>query len=502
MPLPRNGTEWPPQDHTLGLQHMDEWSAWYSGDPDQLSRYYGGGVAQTGIVRPAQFSRGMVGSLARWWWGTPTADGEQRSKLHVPLAADIAGTSADLLFSESVKLTGGNDKLQETLDSLQDLGLDAQLHEAAEVQAALGGVYLRTVWDRDVSPLPWTDAVQPDGALPEFRNGRTVAVTLWTQLGEAEAGTVHRLLERHESGRITYGLYAGTLTNLGREVPLAEHPQSADLAGIVDSESGQDTGTKRLTVTYIPNMLPNRAARRSHLGRSDFQGVTPLFDALDEAYSSWWRDIRHAKSRIHVPAQYLDSQGPGKGAVADVDREVYVPLDGVLAKGSDGLLLDAQQFAIRYNEHANTCRDWANRAVQAAGYAVSTFGEQDGTAMTAAEVQQRERRSYMTRGKKVRYWTMGLRDHLQTMVEVANANLSAGIPAGDLGVEFGRGVQDSPLSLANTVQALRNAESASIATRVRMLHPDWDADAVDAEVALIASETGTGAPVPDPGAGF
>ena len=498
MPLPENGSHFPPAGHSQHLTAMDEWSAWYSGDPDQLQAHYGAAAA-VGPVRPSQRAGGVLGAVARWWWGQPSAEGEARTKLHVPLAADIAGTSADLLFSEPVSLTAKDTRLADFFGSLADDGLHAQLHEGGEVCAALGGVYLRTTWDAEVSERPWLDAIQPDGAFPEFRHGRLRAVNLWTQLPEVLGGVTHRLVERHESGAILYRLYAGTPSNVGHIVPLQDHPDTMDLADLVNEDGVQETLTKRLTVSYVPNMLPNRSNRRSHQGRSDFQGVTQFFDALDEAYSSWQRDIRHAKSRLHVPAQYLDSDGPGSAGIADVDREVYVPMEGVLAKADDGLMIQAQQFAIRHAEHAATCADWANRAVQSAGYAASTFGEQDGTAMTAAEVQQRERRSYMTRGKKVRYWTMGLRDALPTLVEVANAHLGAGVTLGDFGVDFGTGVQESQLALANTALALRNAEAASTETRVRMLHPGWDKTQVEAEVASILSESGGSAAVPFPG---
>ena len=490
MPLPTNGSTWPPDGHTAHLNAMDEWSAWYSGDPDQLQAHYGAGLAVSS-TRPVQYAGGIAGRIARWWWGTPPTEGELRAKLHVPLAADIAGTSADLLFGDPVKLTSEDTKLAKWLDSLADEGLHSQLHEAGEVAAALGGVYLRTTWDADVADTPWLDAVQPDGAFPEFRHGRLRAVNLWTRLAAHDAGVVHRLVERHESGAIVYRLYAGTQSNVGHIVPLLDHPDAEDLGPLVDQDGIQETGTQRLTVAYVPNMLPNRANRRSHQGRSDFQGVTPLFDALDEAYSSWWRDIRHAKARLHVPAQYLDTGGPGSAGIADIDREVYVPMEGVLAKADAGLMMQAQQFAIRYAEHAATCTDWANRAVQAAGYSAATFGEQGDGGMTATEVHARERRSYMTRSKKARYWSVGLRDALETLVEVANANLGAGLTPAAIGVDFGTGVQDSQLNLANTALALRNAEAASVETRVRMVHPDWTKDQVDTEVEAILAESGS-----------
>lgn len=498
MGLPNNGTNWPPEDPHQ--QSMAEWSAWYSGDPDQLQTFY---RAQSGVpVRPAQYRGGVAGTLARWWWGQPPADGERSTKLHVPLAADIAGTSADLLFSEPVKLTGDSQALQEYLELLQERGLDATLHEAGEVQAALGGVYLRTCWDADVSDTPWLDPVHPDGAVPEFRYGRLRAVNLWTTLPEHHTGQVHRLIERHESGAIVYRLYEGTATNLGRVVPLQDHPDSADLAELVDEDGVQATGADRLTVAYVPNMLPNRQARHSHQGRSDFQGVTPLFDALDEAYSSWWRDIRHGKARTYMPRAYLDSGGPGEPGMVDLDREVHVPLDGVMGRADGKLAIQAERFSIRVQEHADTCKAWTERAIESAGYSTQSLSSGTGGAVTAAEVHAHERRSYMTRGKKVRYWTAGLQDALQSLVEVANANAGLRpITRGDMSVEFQDGVQESTMSLAQTVQALRNAEAASAKTRVQMLHPDWDAEAVDAEVAAILAESG-GAAMPDPDVGL
>lgn len=491
MPLPKNGTAWPP--HSAHTEQVAEWSAWYSGDPRALGTHYG---SRNGVeAKPNQLRGGVAGALARWWWGVPASTGESAAKLHVPLAADICGTSADLLFSEQIKLTSESQTLQDFLAGLQTNGLDSKLHESAEVQAALGGVYLRSVWDSQVSPLPWTEAAHPDGAVPTFSHGRLRAVDLWTELGH-DGATFWRLVERHEPGTIEYGLYEGTATNLGSIRPLAEHPDTEHLASLVNAEGVQLTGIDRLAVTYVPNMLPNRLHRTSPQGRSDLQGVTPMLDALDEAYSSWWRDIRHAKSRLHVPEQYLDSSGAGQGAMLDVDREVYVPVAGVLSTGTSGLLIDSQQFAIRVAEHKDTCEAWTHRIIESAGYSTQSLSSDTGGAVTAAEVHSHERRSYMTRGKKVRYWTAALQDHLRTQAELANANLSARLEVGDFAVEFPDGVQESAMSLAQTALALKGAEAASTETRVRMLNPDWDEAKVAAEVALIHAESGLA--VPDP----
>lgn len=500
MPLPDNGQTWPPPRHSSALSSMAEWSAWYGGDPSVLTDYYLKNTKTVARNRPSQSRGGVVGTVARWWWGQPTPAGEKQAKLHVPLAADICGTSADLLFSEPVILTGEDDTLQEALDELQENGLDSQLHEAAEVTAALGGGYLRVVWDAELSPMPWTDTVHADMALPEFRWGKLAAVTFWQLLSSPDERTRWRLLERHEPGRIIHALYRGTDDNLGRRVDLADHPDSEPLAAIVAEDGSVPTGTMLLTATYVPNMLPNRLNRGSHQGRSDLQGVEPWLDALDEAYSSWWRDIRHAKSRIHVPDHFITSGGPGQAGMTDVDRELYVALSGVLGGPQQSLesMIQVQQFAIRVQEHKDTCEFWTNKIIESAGYSTQSLSSGAGGAVTAAEVHSHERRSYMTRGKKVRYWQYAIKQHLEALVEVANANMGAGIREGAIGVEFQDGVQESTMNLAQTAMALRNAEAASTRTRVAMLHPEWDSKQVDDEVAEILRETGVGEPLPMP----
>lgn len=502
MPLPKPGTPWP--IYTPHSEKLAEWSAWYSGDPAALATFYG---PRTGAVsRPSQYRGGVVGKLARWWWGQPTPVGEASAKLHVPLAADICGTSADLLFSEPVRLSSDDKRVAEALADLQEKGLDTRLHEAAEVTAALGGGYLRTVWDADVSPMPWTEVAHPDGAVPEWRHGRLYAVTLWTELA-GESGKKWRLFERHERGGIMYALYLGTASNVGKQMPVQAHPEAAHLAGLVDVDGVfldgntvvQPTGIRSLTVAYVPNMLPNRLDRRSPQGRSDLQGLEPFLDALDEAYSSWWRDIRLAKSRIHVPATMIETAGPGQAGTMDLDREVYVPVEGILAK-TDTMeaAMYAHQFAIRVAEHRETCEAWTKTIVEAAGYSTQSLSSDAGGAVTAAEVHAHERRSYMTRGKKARYWSAALQDHLRAQIEVATAHLGAGVPDAPFTVEFQDGVQESPQAIGQTLQTLRNAEAASTRVRVQMLHPDWDKTQVDAEVAAIHAETGTGSGFPIP----
>src|SRR5699024_5898062 len=128
-------------------------------------------------------------------------------------------------------------------------------------------------------------------------------------------------------GVIEHALFRGGDTQLGRRVSLLEAASTQHLAQDGDGMGAiVSTHSPGLDVVYVPNQTPNRTWREhplgANLGRSDLDGLEPLMDALDETWSSWMRDIRIGKGRIVAAQSALDDQGPGKGAVLDLDREV------------------------------------------------------------------------------------------------------------------------------------------------------------------------------------
>lgn len=492
MPLPTGNVPWPPPHLKPALDAMHTWDTWWSGDPDRLENLYGGGALGGTDSKhlAATMSGGVWGKISRWWWGTPTAAGERRTKVHVPIAGDLCAGSADLLFSEPPKFTVEGDPTTKRLDMLVDDGMLATLQTAAEIGAALGGVYLRPVYDKTIADRPWLDAVHADRAVPEFTWGRLSAVTFWRVVHE-EDGQVWRHLERHEPGRILHGLYQGTKGKLGRTVPLEDHPATAGLAMVVNEESFVETGYDSLDVAHVPNQLSRRwraNAALKDLGRSDLDGVETLMDQLDETYSSWMRDIRLGKGRIVVPGSYLQSNGPGRGATWNPDQEAFAGIN-TLNRG-DGMALTVAQFAIRVTEHRDTAEDLVNQILRSAGYSGQTFGLGGDVAVTATEVVSKERRSMTTRGRKILRWRPALAHAVEALLAVDKAVFGGSVDPQRPNVEFEDSVQEDPLALANTVDVLRRAQAASTDTLVRMAHPEWDDTMVQAEVGRIQQEQG------------
>lgn len=509
MPLPASGTPWPPVDLAPIAETQRRLNAWYVGDPAGLEEVYRGSSSSGGplrLDRPSQYRGGVSGALSRFFWGRPVGDlaAPQPRRLHVPIAADICQAGADLIWSEAPTITAASSQTRDLLDALVDDGMLQVCAEAAELGAALGDSYLRVTWDREIRPdAPFLTAVDADAAWPEFRWGTLQSVTFWWVLRQ-DGQMVIRHLERHEldsqgHGIILHGLYSGTTSDLGRPIPLTEHPSTAGLADLVDADGAISTLSPGLAVVHVPNARPQRALRAHsigrNLGRSDLDAVLGHMDALDEVYSSWMRDIRLGKARLIAPAAMLQDLGPGKGAVFDLDREVYEGVNTMASTRDGGLPITAQQFGIRHEEHRATAHELVRDILRTAGYSPATFGEDEASAqVTATEVLARQQRSYQTRDRKLRIVRPRIADIIAKLVATHVALGFGVVPVERPEIVFPDGVQESMLQLAQTAQALRSADAASTRVLVQMVHPEWDEEQVDREVAAIAAD----APAPLP----
>ena len=513
MPMPAANSSWPPPELERPHRDIAAWSAWWSGDPDRLSEVYGGsstGSQERSFEQSWTRRGGLFGAMQRFFWGQPTKPGEQRAKLHLPLAAEIAQVSADLLYGEPPKVTvedtdateAEKTPTQEALDRLIDERAHTILHDSAESAAALGSKWLRVGVDRTVrADGPILSLVDADAAFPVFRYGYLSEVLFLSEFCEAGAVfwrhfELHRLTAQGQ-GVVEHALYYGDARSLGRRVPLDEHPATAHLAPLVSEladGSGQGilTGIGRLSVVGGPNARSRTwrgIPEARHLGRADISGLEGALDALDDTWSSWMRDIRHGRSRIHVPQMLLRSGGPGQPASINLDDELYIGLNSMPSE-ERGMEISAQQFAIRFQEHQATADALHQEIVEGAGYSGQTFGRSADSALTATESWNRQVRTQNTRRAKVRRERPIVSDLAKVMLEMDRAHFGGkGDPEAPIKVAFQESVSESMEGRSRTAQMLRAAGLLSVEQGVVYIHPDWDTLKVDEEVDAIREES-------------
>lgn len=529
MPLPSIDQKWPPLQMQPAYDKMSEWAAWYSGEPSRLISIYNQPVSTNSAGTP-------------WWrfWsrGSQYSEGlSQRALLHVPLASDLAALSGSLLFGEPPKVRvrvaraeevneepppqdpldaamgkapepkklkpeTPEDKAEERLlQVIEEGGVYARLVEAAESAAALGGVYIYPVWDKDLRDFPIMAVAQSDMAVPEFKHGILTAVTFHKIVSEKGSNIVTRLLERHEvegTGEtrkcvVLSGIYEGTADRLGKQVALG-----GDTMDGPPPEARVELPFKDLDVEYVPNIRPNRLWRAEALGVADISGSETLLDALDEIYASWMRDIRLAKARILVPREYLRSDTADGQPSFDLDQEIYVGMDMEPGLTQDSRTMLAHQFAIRYIEHRESSREIMDRIVSNAGYSPATIGHSSdaGERASGTALRVSEHKTLLTLRRKSSWWTHAVENTLYRMMLIDKEVFGSKTEVIRPKVDISDSIIDNPLELAQTALALKTAESASAETRVRIVHPDWSEAEVDAEVIRIENEVEAAKPPP------
>ena len=476
---------WPPNDFMR--YKMREHSTWYAGDPDLLADFY------ENLKADNPMGLTYLVSGERFW--ARQIHNKSSLAIHVPIAGDIAETSADLLFGESPIITIVESKQEKASQNSKDAqdtlatmllmsGFYAKLIEAAEASAAIGGVYIKLAWDRELSEYPLPVLEQADDAYPEFIFGILKKVDFVSVTNRA-ATKITRLVETYRNdGSIETRMFEGTETSLGQQLSEG-HPSMEGVIPMVE------TGIPVIFCNYIPNILPNRFNRNSYQGRSDYQGQETLMDSLDQTYSSWMRDIALAQGRILVPQAYLEKSTNTGNYRFNVDEMIFTQLD--YDPTVEGAKITPNQFAIRANEFEKTSLNLIERIVTSSGYSPQSFGLNiQGRAESGTALNIRERKSFFTKAKKERYWYPAIMSLVNKMMLLYSSSELGGKidPNLEISVAFGDSIVNSTNELSESVKKISEAVAASTYTKVKMLHPEWSEDEITSEVKKINDENG------------
>jgi A118 family predicted phage portal protein len=511
MALPEPNSAWPPPAWADAYATYAENEAWYLGDVDKLTKVYNRQQSTRPWYRVGGQVRegGLVGAMSRFFWGRPVPAGQSRTRLHVPAAADLATLSSDLMFSEPPEVMlpstdneqAGLKNAQQRLDVIANSDeAHAMYNEMGELKAALGATVIVPEWNTTYSDHVRLAHYGVDVVVPEFEGRYLTAATMWTEF--VDGSKYYRHLERHEIGRIEHALYLGSADKIGNRVPLQERPETAHLAALVNAESSILTGIDRLTVSYNLNM-PTMAWRKrgvlANAGRSDFAQLHPLFDALDETWSSWMRDLKQGAGKVLVPESALQAGPMGSGAVFDSSQEFFT---GLNAPGAlDSLSFDKVQFEIRVEEHERTAYAIYREILRKAGYSPSAWGDYGtGGQITATEIDDRSKGSERTRDKKALYDKAALSQQASVALEL-DGKLFPGKGGGrfdGITVRFPEVSQEDPEKRARTLQLFDAARSISTEMRVRarVQGENLTEAQILEEVDRVKQEQGT--PAPDP----
>lgn len=445
--------------------------AWYSGDHTQLRTY-------------------AIKTNSDPFWAS-----DEDIKVHVPLPADIAALSASMIFADSPKITCVDDEKTEARieEIMTEGGIYSTLLQAAELASVYGGVFLKWSWDI-ADGFPMLSAVPAKAGRPTWAGGKVVKIQFWSIVREDEqTGAVWRLEEIYTpDGYIRSKLHRGDTANLGSEHPLNAIPETAGI------KPEAFCGAETMLAFYVPNILPNRKKPHLRFGRSDFDGLFGMFDALDEAYSAIQRETRMTKTTVIVPAEYLKKRDVIFGGNNFDVREkqwVYANNSGAFT----ALDIDSDRTSspitivnpeLRAESRLAVCDDLVRRILSMAGYAPQSAGlDITGSAESGTALNVRERKSIRTTETKKTYWWHAIKDIIRAMLRLDAKVFRSGVnPEVEFSVELPGNAQPDISQLAEIVEQLERAGAVSTETKVAMLHPDWSEEQRVEELEKIRAE--------------
>ena len=478
---------WPPMD--LERYKMKEYSAWYSGEAEVLADFY----FSSDLKNYLNLNYGTKNTNK--FWGRQIKNNASYF-LHVPIAGDISETSSTFLFGESpvIRFKSDSEEMKEAQSQLDDMltksGFYNKLVEGAEVCSAIGGVYIKIAWDSELSEHPIPVIAQCEQAFPTFKFGKLVKVTLVYEVYN-DGSTVYRLAETIEKGKITNELYKGSSDNLGHKASLSECEDTSYLKPEVETADV-------MTCFFVPNLLPNKLNRQSPMGRSDYQGLETLMDALDEVFTAWMVDVQIARGKIHVPSGYLKQVNENGKKEYNIDTMMYEELD--VDPTAMTKPIEATQFEIRAEQFEKTCLNLMDRIITSAGYSPQSFGLNiAGRAESGTALNVRERKTFGTTSKKQSFWEDAIKGLVASMCAIKNAYLGgAFVNELDVNVAFIDSVSNNMAEVSSSVKTLADAKAISTDTKVRMVHPEWTEIQVQEEVERILNDEAASMPMGNP----
>lgn len=478
----------PPNQCDYWFLKYEEWASWYSGDPEQLLRFY------------TRLASGNETAQEKFWSRLETE--ERKGIVHMPLAGDIASTSADLLFSESPifkydQKTIAGERIK---DIIEKNGFNSILLESAEISAAISGCVLKLDIEAQLEGVPLINVMNPKQFIPTFWRGRLWEILFFRVVKKTDSGKVFRLFEnRRRSGNsllIEYKLNVGTATKVGKEID----PNSIKETENLNLKPVEYKNMDGLGCVYVPNMRPNRLVLGSPLGINDYSDDISLLDSLDFAWTSWMRDIELGMAQIFVDEELLQkTRSDVNGTTTFINnfskfQKSFVKMDFTQWRMSENNVkpIEQVQFEIRVEEHMKTCSELTWQIISNCGYSPQTFGLGEyGNAQSGTALKIRENKSQKTRSKKEKYFKPAIISLLQ---QAQNIDKASGLYSNYENQQISLEIEDSIMTdnkeTSEVIRNLYQAKAISNFMKVKLQHPDWTDEKIQEEVDKINADEG------------
>jgi len=430
------------------FKKLMEYDAWYSSDVNEINQFYLDNKGTDGFNSVGQLFYGKTSNL--------------KKMTHIPIANKISREKSLLLFGEMPKFTTKEEKDYEILLNLiDDTNIGSKLLSSAEMCSAYGSVFIKPAWNKKVKDSVFPYIEKTHNATGKFYEGYLEEVTfIKTYIDDEDNNIIYRLGETYTNdGKIIYDLYKGDKKEVGVPVSLETIDQTSSL-------TDKSTGIDRCLAVYFKN-----AFSQTSKGRSDYQGMTQLFETLDLISTSFKNEIKLSEAKATIPEQLLPVDDDGN-VIGNFDDSLFVRVIGDI---STDLKIELFQPKIRAEEFKVAYATVLEQIVTMVGFSPQTFGLNiKGQSESGKSLTKREKATYDTKALSEREWKIPLQRLMENLLllqgKIFKEELSSDVK---INVEFNDSISNDIESTSEALQKIKLAECASVETMIKIMHPDW-----------------------------
>lgn len=489
-------------DSDLFTKRIQEYKVWNTGNSYLIKQFYQSGAGET------------YEDLKYFWKEAP----DKLIKKHCGIPKQIANKMGGMIFGsdfrikavvykrdEEGKVTDAIDeqaskKATDNINALIDkMELVNKWRNQATIDSWCGHTFAKLNYDLKLSNYPIYEVFDLTGAESIVERGITTGYIFKSRYHKKVGNTIfdYEFQEKYTTNEngdaVIYNeLYRVSSNGLER-VALTEIPELATL----EDEYVFD-GVKGLVAFGKPNMLPNNEFPNCNYGASDYAGAIDSFDAMDEAYSELYTELRNNKTIRYIPSTMLR-----EGIKLDPFVTNYQQVEGSLDQQAKNEL-NIQHIDDKTESILAKYRNALTTAINIAGLSPLALGITGLEAINAGEQSQRERNrvSLETRKDKINsYWIPYLSNFLTQLLAFNNWMVKSGVVQEgielqeisfdncDIQFDFGNYVVESETDIINRWSTAKTSGIASLETIIRELHTDWSEEQITQEVNRIKFES-------------
>lgn len=481
-----------------------EYKVWSSGNAVKLKEFYD--------------RYGDYDSLHYFWRNAPTSS----LKKHTGIPSLISQKMGYILFGNGIDIEvlaydeagAKSDDVtayirEEVLTLYSKLEMEQKLQDGATIESWGGEVFYKLSVDNTLSDYPILEVA--DVTRGRVYKDRGIIREIRFPTYHKVKDTNYRLDEVYsttENGDacIYYKLYKlNVMKNEEEEVPLYTIPQTSH----IDPEIKVFEGIKGLLAFAKPNKKSLMFAD-SDYGASDYEGAIDSFDAMDEAYSTIFKELRTNRTVRYIPKDMIPKSPDGRFILNDNFTDAYVQVESDIDQNSKSEIT----FSIipdKTESHKAKFLTALTTALNKAGlspYAIGITGLESVNA-SAESQQERNKVTLETRKSKMEVWKPFIEEMLikilqlndwmvrNKIVDQAYKDNNIKWENIDIQVSFGDYIVETEGSVIANVANQIAAGVISTETALKALHPDWNDQQILEEVNRIRYERGMALDTPE-----